>query len=64
MTDWHRRCTVWNQDQIVLVEGARQRLRHISRGTGTAGLETPKPALKDSRYVLETGCARRCPGPF
>ena len=45
------RCAGWDQDQIVLVEGARLQLHHISLGTDTAGLETPKAALEDSLYV-------------
>ena len=30
------RCAGWDQDQIVLVEGARRQLHHIGLGTDTA----------------------------
>jgi len=40
------RCAGRDQDQIVLVEGARRQMHHISLGTDTAGLETLKKALE------------------
>jgi len=40
------RCAGRDQNQIVLVEGARRQMHHISLGTDTAGLETLKKALE------------------
>ena len=46
------RCAGRDQDQIVLVEGARRQLHHICLGTDEAGLEALKSARADIRRAI------------